>query len=93
MLPPCRLTVVYVRTISPRPALSTYGTSVHLVLQKLVALAQRDLALEVEHDHVPYVSFLDLHENAPDVCAVVSLTHPVREAAKAASAHGTDKYL
>src|SRR5262249_30375563 len=25
--PPCRLTVVYVRTISPRPALSTYGTS------------------------------------------------------------------
>src|SRR4051812_26085374 len=55
--------------------------AVYLVLQEFVTLPQRDLALEVEHDHVPYVSFLDLHENAPDVCAV-SLTHPVREAVR-----------
>ena len=67
--------------------------AVDLVLQQLVARAQRDLALEVEHDHVAYVSFLDLHENAPDVCAAVSLTHPVREAVVAARAHGTDRYL
>ena len=35
--------------------------AVDLVLEQFVARAQRDLALEVEHDHVAYVSFLDLH--------------------------------
>ena len=79
-LPPCRLTVVYVRTISPKPGAVDVRHAfeveqqllaillderVDLVLQKLVAFAERHLALQVENRHPVDDSFLDLHRRSP----------------------------
>ena len=44
--------------------------AVDLVLEELVALAQGDLTLQVEHHDVADHPFLDLHENAPDKIAM-----------------------
>ena len=74
--PPCRLTVVYVRTISTQTGAVDVGDlaeieqnlhaalldqGIDLVLQRLVALAERDLALQVENGHVIDDPFLDVH--------------------------------
>ena len=78
-LPPCRLTVVYVRTISPRPGAVDVGNAfeveqqllpillderVDLVLQELVAFAERHLPLQVQNRHSVDDSFVDVHRRS-----------------------------
>src|SRR5512138_3104809 len=58
-----------VREVQQNLSMALVDQAVDLVLQQFVALAQRDLALQVEHYDVADSPFIDLHGNAPRECA------------------------
>src|SRR5262249_4623978 len=67
--------VRHVREIQNDLFVALIDEAVHLVLQQLIALAQRDLAFQVEYNHVTDVPFLDLHvKTLPKYALRASLT-------------------
>ena len=67
---PCAVDVRDVREVQHNFLMALVDEAVDLVLEQLVALAEGDLALQVEHYHVTDGPFLDLHGNAPDEIAM-----------------------
>src|SRR5437868_1047098 len=95
-LPPCRLTVVYVRTTSPNPALSMYGTSARLRMIFLWPWLTRLLTLSLRSSSpsprviLPFMSSTTTSptfrssmcmKNAPEKCVACELITRLRRGA------------